>query len=921
MRKFLFLLCCIAFSLFAGPKAQWIVYPEDVKEGVNKERYLRTEFKVPRKKIKQATVAYLIDDSGVVMLNGERVDHQQNRITGNGTAKQYDITKALASGQNALCATMVNGGGPGGIILHLSIAYQDGSEQEVFTDTTWKASREKSNGWEKAGFSGKGWQEAMSVGDYLSDPWAVTNDFIAIYANDDAAIERDRRRQVAKRTQKLLEKLDKEPPLQAKIAYKNGGAFIDIDGKLHRPVLYCYSSGGRDTPKFREKMQNFEDSDIHLICFGIEADWFWKGPEKYDYKAIDDLFDRALGQAPDGCFMFSITFSHGPEWWNRLHPEEMIKYGRESTKYSKRDNIGSYNAPSYASELWLKEASETVRKLVEYIESTPYAKRVFGYRLSAGVYSEWHYYGMAHSMPDVSEPMVKLFRSYLREKYNGDVKRLREAWNQPDVTFENAAPPPEEVRFQVLDDVLRDPVKHAWTIDFIHCMQRSLRNALLTINKAAKDACKGRALIGNYCGYFFGMGYTAEGWHLVNDEFMDSPYVDFQISPCCYSGRELGGAQLARSLWSSYPLHNKLCIFEADSRTHLAVENRLRQANTVQDSIAMLSRDLAQAIAKGSAYWYYDFGRDWYNCPEIFQFFHKIGPVYDAVKDFSSSAEVAIIADWDSGYYHAIQASNGGYQVYLSMSHQPRELYNAGIQFDAFSFADLDNPALQKYKLFIFPQLFYATPEKLAKLSAIKKAGKTLLFLNAAGWLTAEGPDANSIFKTTGISAEVFDQKTSMALTLADGSTMNYIDRELRENIRRGTNYAPVLKITDPKATVLGTATMKDGTKVPAYARKNNDDGSTTYLCSTPVVSASELQKIAKNIGIHTYCDSGKGVVFANNSMIALHTATPGEYTLKAKSPVKWTMVFPENRAYPKTQAELTFTASEANTYIFVIEP
>ena len=255
------------------------------------------------------------------------------------------------------------------------------------------------------------------------------------------------------------------------------------------------------------------------------------------------------------------------------------------------------------------------------------------------------------------------------------------------------------------------------------------------------------------------------------------------------------------------------------------------------------------------------------------------------------------------------------------MSHQPRELYNAGIQFDAFSFADLDNPALQKYKLFIFPQLFYATPEKLAKLSAIKKAGKTLLFLNAAGWLTAEGPDANSIFKTTGISAEVFDQKTSMALTLADGSTMNYIDRELRENIRRGTNYAPVLKITDPKATVLGTATMKDGTKVPAYARKNNDDGSTTYLCSTPVVSASELQKIAKNIGIHTYCDSGKGVVFANNSMIALHTATPGEYTLKAKSPVKWTMVFPENRAYPKTQAELTFTASEANTYIFVIEP
>jgi hypothetical protein len=81
------------------------------------------------------------------------------------------------------------------------------------------------------------------------------------------------------------------------------------------------------------------------------------------------------------------------------------------------------------------------------------------------------------------------------------------------------------------------------------------------------------------------------------------------------------------------------------------------------------------------------------------------------------------------------------------------------------------------------------------------------------------------------------------------------------------------------------------------------------------------MRKIAKEIGVHTYCDSGNGVVFANNSMISFHTGMPGEYTLKAKSPVKWTMVFPENRAYPKTQAELTFTASEANTYIFVIEP
>ena len=68
MRKLLSLFCCIAFSLLAGPKAQWIVYPEDAKEGVNKERYHRTEFTVADKPIKQAFVAY-ISSSGSYLLN------------------------------------------------------------------------------------------------------------------------------------------------------------------------------------------------------------------------------------------------------------------------------------------------------------------------------------------------------------------------------------------------------------------------------------------------------------------------------------------------------------------------------------------------------------------------------------------------------------------------------------------------------------------------------------------------------------------------------------------------------------------------------------------------------------------------------------------------------------------------------------
>ena len=144
MRKILLPLCCAAFGLCAGPKALWLVYPEPLKEGVDKERYLRSEFEVPQKEIKQAFIGYIIDDYGTVLLNGQNVANAPLPRTEVPKAKQYDITKLLVPGRNVFAVTAVNAGGPGGFILHISITFQDDSELELFTDTdTWKISKVK----------------------------------------------------------------------------------------------------------------------------------------------------------------------------------------------------------------------------------------------------------------------------------------------------------------------------------------------------------------------------------------------------------------------------------------------------------------------------------------------------------------------------------------------------------------------------------------------------------------------------------------------------------------------------------------------------------------------------------------------------------------------------------------------------------
>ncbi len=207
------------------------------------------------------------------------------------------------------------------------------------------------------------------------------------------------------------------------------------------------------------------------------------------------------------------------------------------------------------------------------------------------------------------------------------------------------------------------------------------------------------------------------------------------------------------------------------------------------------------------------------------------------------------------------------------------------------------------------------TPEKLAKLNTLKKAGKTLIFMNQAGWLTANGPDAASIYKTTGIRADILKQRFKSTVTLANGGIM-----DADEYGDKSADFTPTLKVTDPQAVVLGT--VKSGTEtVNTYAKKVFQNGPTIYVNGSSFFTTAELRRIAKEAGVHIYCDSDKGVVYANNSMVSFHTATPGKYTLKAKSPVKWTMVYPKKKTFSGKQTEITFTVNQPETCIYVIEP
>ena len=186
-------------------KASWI--EADIKEDVSTStpaQYFRKEFATP-KKIKFAQLFVTCHGLFLLELNGKRVNDElfapgwtsyQKRLQ----YRVYDITGQVTEGPNAIGVVMGDGwyrgfltwqggknlyGDKVALLLQLKITYQDGSEELIVTDKSWKAStgpivksdiyngesydaRLEMPGWSKPGFSDKHWNGVI-IKDFNND--------------------------------------------------------------------------------------------------------------------------------------------------------------------------------------------------------------------------------------------------------------------------------------------------------------------------------------------------------------------------------------------------------------------------------------------------------------------------------------------------------------------------------------------------------------------------------------------------------------------------------------------------------------------------------------------------------------------------------------------------------------------------------
>lgn len=695
----------------------------------------------------------------------------------------------------------------------------------------------------------------------------------------------------------LLAKLNAEPELTAGIEVLPGtNPKIVLNGRKVDALLYnAPYSWKYDEKNTQEKIANFHQGGIDLLSLGIETNC-WKPDGSIDEERIASTLYRALLLNPEAYLNLSINLNGAPRWWMDAHPEELMDYANGGVDPKASDPINNVRAPSYASLRWREDATEYLRRVVSFVESIPAGKHVFSYRVDYGIYREWHYYGMKTGLPGCCPAMRDAFRKYLSERYLSD-EALQKAWGDPNVTLAMAEIPDAAARQDSIDggNTLRDPVKNCAVIDFLYTMQGAMRDLVIACDKAVKEACGYRKLCGNYHGYLFGMEYPVEAWHLENEAVLASDVVDWQSSPNLYSNREVDDAEFGRSPVESYTLRGKLAIQEHDSRTYLAVEETYhRHVSTPAQSVTTLARDFAQTLCRNAGCWYMDFARDWYNDPEIFAFFRKLESIRAMATHNASVAQVAVVGDLESIYYHKISTTG----VDLVFDSNVQELTHTATPFDVLLFSDLDNPAVRDYQVYVFPDLFYLTPEKEAVIEKLRAAGKNLVWLYAPGYLSAHGHAAENIRKLTGFTVQE---------SPAPHDGVAYLHGTEKMAPFSGNAFAPSFAI-EVEEGVRSLATRTQGGSDVTFAMRENGAGKEFYS-ATGFLSRNAWKELFASCGVHCYESSGTTVVWTSSSFISIN-GKPGKYTLTLPSPKRATQLLPEQGAtlQPATSIEVELT-------------
>jgi len=681
------------------------------------------------------------------------------------------------------------------------------------------------------------------------------------------------------------------------VAELNGAPGLYRDGRPVAPILFWqWEIMERDA----KAMARGAGVDLFGVfgSFPHYAHPYWT-PEGFAGMAYQDAnLDQVLKWVPSAAFLPRIFYS-APDWWIAAHPEEQAVYSNPETQA--RAVRGDRDVPareSFASERFRREGGPMYRRAIRHLMDR-YGERLLGIHLTSGPWGEhfaWDAYSQCGDAPlakagfsDVSGPMTRHFRAYLRAKYGNDVARLRDAWKDAAVTFETACVPTREERFRLdVDGVWRDPAKGRRVPDYFDCHCRTTVDTLDHFAAIVKDESKGALPTLAFYGYTQDEHWGVECDHRAVAQAYASPNLDMFSAPHTYHRRTPGEDAAMRCYLASAALHGKLYIDEGDDMTHLeqakARPDRRCSATNVFESVNLLYREFGLTVTHGVGLWYMDLPRDTFRDPELVAAIGRMRRAADLAltHDRAHISEVAVVSNVESEYYmgyRRTEANNMGLLLYLQ---QVGAFYRAGAPFDWYVAEDLDAVRARNYKVVVFLDCQYLTERQRRQVEALKGNGRTLVFFHAPGYVSETGLSRTRMEGVCGVRMRAetrrgvlsaVDVRTGREWGCGLTHPVDGVEDRARGTRHRtpGTVQKGLFLPAEGETLMTGVGELA-GTPV---AVRREHEGWTGVFSAVPALAPDVLRRLYRAAGAHVYTDADV-VLSANRAWVMVHTRAKG---------------------------------------------
>lgn len=572
-----------------------------------------------------------------------------------------------------------------------------------------------------------------------------------------------------------------------------------------------------------------------------------------------------------------------PEWWQKEHPESLIRsYSLRKKEFEAGPHVSLNHAEFNA--LLAESLTNTVLEFEQR-----WGNYIFGYHTGVHDCAE-HAYRWGHYVSDFGQTQLPYFRAWLKGKYTTP-EQLRNAWGSQDADFDSLSFPPIEQFFSadrldarmLFSTPLEMPV-----VDFLEFSSQMMADSVIFQAKCVKDALHkiGRQKV---FGAFYGylnlpanlLDHYALG-HYALDKIYACKEIDFLCAPISYDARNNGGVAAPQAVPGSIAVNGKLYYAEDDTRCHLALNHGDCVTASSEQTRHILLRNFLDARRMGGAMWWMDlWGEGWFRddaCEKIFADLNKLAE--DTTGNLGSQAAIAVfVSDTSRIYERCAPASISGNLVGQTLN----EIAAIGASYELYRIEDLPRLAeqglLPQYRFCIVLDAISISDALCACIKEnLQCDGRTILWFYLPGYIRDGRADVSAVCSLTGIGLkEIKYQRASMITeTWMDGVRLSY---------GHPRNITPRLTGCDPDADNLGFYVEGVGADHPEIGNgasliSKQFSNWRSVWSSSPNMPSCLLTRFAREAGVHIYSAQGDQV-FALSNMLGVYAKFDGEHSIE----------------------------------------